>query len=114
LDPNFVTSLYLSDDDVEMALFHAYLRYWNASDEEREQLLARIRRYESKAIANELNEKEGMWRSYYPYISIWLFEQLGSPRAGWVPSSWAHDNGGGTAADLIPNKSLFVDAQQGQ
>ena len=114
LDPNFVTSLYLSDDDVEMALFHAYLRYWDASDEEREQLLARIRRYESRAIANELNEKEGLWRSYYPYISIWLFEQLGTPRAGWVPSSWAHDNGGNTGADLIPNKSLFVDAQQAQ
>ena len=93
LDPNFVAELYLQDNDVEMALFHAYQRYWEASERERTALRARINRFESEAAARRLADIEADWVARYPYVPIGLFELLGPapevtvPRGGWADSS---------------------------
>ena len=89
LDPNFVTSLYLEGDDVEMALCHAYMRYWEASPRERRSLRARITRYESQAAAHRLSEMEHAWKSSFPYMNEGLFELVGKLKTRAVPESWA-------------------------
>ncbi|MGM0577267.1 MAG: hypothetical protein ACQEXJ_16190 [Myxococcota bacterium] len=89
LDPNFVTSLYLRENDVEMALFHAYLRYWEAGEKERRALRRRITRYESEAAAQRLANLEERWKAHYPYVPFGLFELLGPPRDRALPESWA-------------------------
>ena len=38
MDPNFLTEMHLQRNDVEMALFHAYNRYWEANEREKEAL----------------------------------------------------------------------------
>ncbi len=93
LDPNFVAELYLQENDVEMALFHAYQRYWEASERERAALRARINRFESEAAARRLADTEASWKARYPYVPIGLFELLGAapevsvPRGGWADAS---------------------------
>jgi hypothetical protein len=89
LDPNFITALYLEENEIDMALFYAYLRYWEASEREKEALRARITRYESRAAARALTDLEASWRSSYGYIPFGLFELVGSPRVIDVSSAWA-------------------------
>ncbi len=91
LDPNFVAELYLRESDVEMALFHAYLRYFEASDREKDSLLGRINRYESTAVAEELARTEAEWRATWPYLPLTLYELLGSEVKGGVPASWIRE-----------------------
>ena len=89
LDPNFVTALYLEENEVDMALFYAYLRYWEASDREKEALRARIRRYESESAARALSDQEASWKSSYEYVPFGLFEFVGAPDSISVARSWA-------------------------
>lgn len=88
LDPNFVTELYLRRNEVGMALFHAYLRYWESSDREREALRGRITRYESEAAAMGLARTETRWKADYPYVPFGLYELLGPDRGLGVPTAW--------------------------
>lgn len=88
LDPNFVTELYLQRNDVSMALFHAYLRYWESSERERASLRGRITRYQSAAAATRLERIEDRWKSDYGYMPFGLFEALGPEREGLPPSTW--------------------------
>jgi hypothetical protein len=89
LDPNFVAELHLRRNDIQMALFHSYQRYWEASDRERGALRKRIARYESESAANRLKDIETYWKSDYPYMEIGLFELLGPRYQPSVPESWA-------------------------
>jgi len=89
LDPNFVTALYLEENEVDMALFYAYLRYWEASDREKEALRGRITRYESESAARALMEQEAAWKGSYGYLPFGLFEFVGAPTTIAVGSSWA-------------------------
>ncbi|MEC9071327.1 MAG: hypothetical protein VX938_03070 [Myxococcota bacterium] len=89
LDPNFVTALYLEENEVDMALFYAYLRYWEASDREKEALRARITRYESESAARALTDQEAAWKSSYGYLPFGLFEFVGAPNTIAVDASWA-------------------------
>ncbi len=95
LDPNFVAELYLQKNDVEMALFHAYLRYWEGSDRERAALRGRITRYESRAVAEHLARVEDRWRQEHPYVPVSLFEQLGERHDEVVRRSWTESGLGG-------------------
>lgn len=99
LDPNFVAELFLQDNDVEMALFYAYQRYWESSEREREALRARITRFESEAAARRLSDTEAQWQDRYPYVPIGLFEQLGPAHELRVPSSWADTSPVGALAE---------------
>ena len=88
LDPNFVSALYLDENEVEMALFHAYLRYREASDREKAALRARITRYESEATARLLEEHDVLWKKAFPYMPFGLYERLGGAPSmearGWA------------------------------
>ena len=88
LDPNFVTELYLQRNEVSMALFHAYLRYWESSDRERASLRGRITRYQSDAAATRLEGIEQRWKTDYGYMPFGLFEALGQEHEGLPPSDW--------------------------
>jgi len=88
LDPNFVTELYLQRNDVSMALFHAYLRYWESSERERASLRGRITRYQSAAAATRLEKIEERWKSEYGYMPFGLFETLGPEHDGLPPATW--------------------------
>lgn len=88
LDPNFVAELYAREDDVEMALFHAYLRYWDASEQERASLRGRIARYESQAAGLRLARIEERWKADYAYMPVGLFEMLGPEQGPVLPRQW--------------------------
>lgn len=87
---NFLSGLYLEEDNVEMALFHTYLRYWEADEEEKEGLRGRIMRYESRAAAKQLEMMEARWKGHFGYLPVELFGLLDTdqePHAlpdGWV------------------------------
>jgi len=99
LDPNFVTEIYLQRNEVSMALFHAYLRYWESSERERTALRGRITRYQSDAAAQRLVEIEERWKRAYGYMPFGLFEALGPEHDGlgpvdWAETGWTQERGG--------------------
>ncbi|MBM4387576.1 MAG: hypothetical protein FJ088_07535, partial [Deltaproteobacteria bacterium] len=79
LDPNFITELYLKKNETRLALFHAYEKYYEANDYEKEQLLKRIEEIE-KGAAGELKNEEERWKSNYPYMPVHLFVFVGDKR----------------------------------
>ncbi|MEZ4269754.1 MAG: hypothetical protein R3F39_25635 [Myxococcota bacterium] len=89
LDPNFVTELYLQESDVEMALFHAYLRYWEANEREKVALRERIAAFESQAASERLESTEKRWRERFPFLPYSLFVLTGPEHDLRVPTSWA-------------------------
>ena len=89
MDPNFLTEMHLQRNDVEMALFHAYNRYWEANEREKEALRGRIGRYESHAAANGLEAIEARWKTSYSYMPMRLFELIGPQQSLSVPNNWA-------------------------
>jgi len=105
MDPNFLTEMHLQRNDVEMALFHAYNRYWEANEREKEALRGRISRYESQAAAEGLKAIEGRWKSSYSYLPMQLFELIGPQQELEVPENWAlasvegHLSGGHQSAE---------------
>jgi len=99
MDPNFLTEMHLQRNDVEMALFHAYNRYWEANEREKEALRGRIGRYESQAAAERLKTIEGRWKTNYSYLPMELFELMGPQQTLAVPDSWAADSDLGASTD---------------
>jgi hypothetical protein len=89
LDPNFVTELFMESNDTQMALFHAYSRYMDASDTEREELRNRIRLMENADIARALEEQDALWKENLPFVTRPFFELVGSPKNRRVPRTWA-------------------------
>jgi hypothetical protein len=77
LDPNFLAELYRVQDDVEMALFQAYLHYWEAGEEERKTLMARIQTLGQSAQAQRFARVEETWKRDFPYLPIGLYELAG-------------------------------------
>lgn len=88
LDPNFVTHLFLENNDTQMALFHAYSGYMDASDEVRQELLNRIRKYESKEVLSAIQERDEAWKRDFPFVSLVFFEFLGKRVPAMVPLTW--------------------------
>jgi len=106
LDPNFISALWVQEDSVEMALFQLYLRYWEASEAEREQLRRRILMYGTRASAERLARIEKRWKAQYPYIPEGLFELLGvdRDRRPHAPRSWARPAWEDTPAVSSPSE----------
>ncbi len=100
LDPNFVTELYLQDSDVEMALFNAYLRYWEANDREKEALRERIAAFESQAASERLESAEARWREQFPMIPYSLYALIGAQHDLRLLTSWA-DPAAVSAAQVV-------------
>jgi len=93
LDPNFVTELFMENNDTKMALFHAYSRYMDASDAEREELRNRIRLMENADIARTLEQQDALWKENLPFVTRPFFELIGSPGMRRVPVSWGDLDG---------------------
>lgn len=96
MDPNFLTEMHLQRNDVEMALFHAYNRYWEANEREKEALRRRIGRFESQAAAETLLAVETRWKASYSYVPMGLFEFLGPQHTLSVPENWAEETTAGS------------------
>ena len=88
LDPNFVTELFMESNDTQMALFHAYSRYMDASDAEREELRNRIRAMENADIARTLEEQDALWKETLPFVTRPFFEFIGAPTNRRIAPSW--------------------------
>jgi hypothetical protein len=76
LDPNFITELYMRNNDTRMALFQAYRAYHEASPMERKYLLRRIEQLESPAAARELALGEERWRARYPFLPFGVYQLI--------------------------------------
>ena len=88
LDPNFVTNLFLENNDTEMALFHAYSRYMDASEAEREELLYRIQQIENADTLEEVARGDREWKEGFPFMKQPLFQLIGHRTERRVPVSW--------------------------
>lgn len=97
LDPNFVTELYMRNNDTRMALFQAYRAYHEASPMERKYLLRRIEQLESPAAARELAQEEERWRARYPFLPFGVFQLIGGGTALSLPTGWRSGVGAGAA-----------------
>jgi len=76
LDPNFITELYVRNNDTRMALFQAYRAYHEASPMERKYLLRRIEQLESPAAARDLALGEERWRARYPFLPFGVYQLI--------------------------------------
>jgi len=88
LDPNFVTNLFLENNDREMALFHAYSRYMDASEAEREELRYRIQQIENEDALEEVAQGDREWKEGFPFMKQPLFQLIGPRKERQVPTSW--------------------------
>jgi hypothetical protein len=115
LDPNFVTNLYLQQNEKEMALFFALQRYHDGSDEEKEMLLRRVASLISDQAARAILDREAAWKAHFPYVSPVLYELLGPVEQAEVP---LHLEQGTAVEDLLEQKgrprgeSLSTDQQR--
>jgi hypothetical protein len=88
LDPSFVTQLYLGADEAELALFHAYSLYLDASEEERAELRKRIREIESLEQVERLERLDVAWKRDFPFMQRSFFELVGQRELPTLPRSW--------------------------
>lgn len=88
LDASYLTALFAQRDDTKMALFHAYQRYLDASDREREELLGWIRRLESEESYEDLARQERLWKEQLPFVDLQFFAFLGPMTDPRLPASW--------------------------
>ena len=49
----------------------------------------RIARFDNDATAERLARLEALWKDTFPYMPIGLFELVGAPGSGQLPTSWA-------------------------
>jgi len=105
LDPNFVTHLFLENNDTEMALFHAYSAYMDASDEVRQELLNRIQKYESAEVLQKIQKRDAAWKRDFPFVRLVFFEFLGERETSKIPVNWDQLEDIYSASDGVPGKN---------
>lgn len=88
LDATYLTALYAQRNDNKLALFHAYQRYFDASDREREQILAWIRKLEVTESYEDIARQERLWKEQLPFVDLSFFTYLGPMDDGRLPASW--------------------------
>lgn len=88
LSPSFLTALFLDNDDKQLALFHAYSQYIDATDEQRDDILRRIRQIESEEAVMALQRREEEWKTTFPFVPRPFFELLGPTDFYRIPKSW--------------------------
>lgn len=97
LDPSFVTQIYSSNNETELALFHFYNLYLDASEEQRAELLDRIRRLEQSNVVESIARRDAEWKRDFPFVERRFFELLGPiepvhlPRS-FDPAGWLVDD----------------------
>ena len=92
LDPNFVTELYIRNNEKDMALFFALQKYFEASESEKEMLLKRIYYFVSKDAGEFLRMQELKWQGNFPYVSSDLFLLVGAKEDPLPPLDFAAEN----------------------
>lgn len=75
IDPNFVAELFQRDQEDGMAIAYALQKYYEATEDQRNQLLRRISVL-SDALADGIRQEERRWRSNAGYLPIALFAIL--------------------------------------
>lgn len=88
LDASYLTALYAQRDDNKMALFHAYQRYFDASDREREELLGWIQKLEAEESFLDIARQERLWKEQLPFVDLSFFTYLGPLASERLPASW--------------------------
>ncbi len=75
IDPNFVAELFQRDQEDGMAVAYALQKYYEATEDQRNQLLRRISVL-SDALADGIRQEERRWRSNAGYLPVALFAIL--------------------------------------
>lgn len=86
VDPNFLVNLFNRDREERLAAAYALQKYYEATEEQREQLLRRVRVL-SEEMAAGIKDEESRWRRDMPYVSVPLFALIGDPRPPGVSAS---------------------------
>lgn len=76
IDPNFVMELFERTREDRLALSHALERYYDATDEQRREIVKRIG-FISKELAEQVKEEESRWKEEFPFIPIGVYSLLG-------------------------------------
>ncbi len=72
IDPNFVAELFQRGHDDGLAVAYAMQKYYEATEDQRNQLLRRISTL-SDTIAEGIRLEESRWRQHYSHIPVALF-----------------------------------------
>lgn len=76
LPANFIADLFIRKNEYRLALEHAYQLYYEATDEEKEQIRRLIATIEKNG-ADDIKKEEEAWKNDFPYSSIHLYQFLG-------------------------------------
>jgi hypothetical protein len=72
IDPNFVAEIFSGDESGDLAIAYALQKYYEATEDQRKQLLRRIGVL-SQALADGVRDEERRWRARYAFLPITLF-----------------------------------------
>ncbi|NOZ02222.1 MAG: hypothetical protein GXP54_10075 [Deltaproteobacteria bacterium] len=76
IDPNFVAELFERGHEEGMAIAYALQKYYEATDDQRKQLMRRISAI-SQVLAEGIQDEEKRWKAEFPFIPITLFSLVG-------------------------------------
>lgn len=89
IDPNFVAELFERGHEEGLAIAYALQKYYEATDDQRKQLVRRIGTI-SQVLAEGIQGEERRWKSGFPFIPVALFSLVGDPlRSGPRPEVMA-------------------------
>lgn len=88
MDPNFIAELFERGNQEGLALAYALERYYNATENQRKQLLRRISMI-SDVLALQIKAEEQRYRSEFPFLTVPLYSLLGAQTFGpLAPTVW--------------------------
>ena len=76
IDPNFVAELFRREQRDDIAIAYALQKYYEATDEQREQLLRRVSSL-SDEMAAGIKAEETRWKTQMPFLSVSMFSLVG-------------------------------------
>ena len=76
IDPNFLAELFRREQHDEIAIAYALQKYYEATDEQREQLLRRVSAL-SDEMAAGIKDEETRWKRDLPFVPVSLFSLVG-------------------------------------
>ena len=88
VDPLFLVTLYLKNDDIEAASMLATSLYARATPDDQKQLLSRLESVGRGDVADRLRREAKKHDEEMPYVSPGLYRMLGSDDELRVPETW--------------------------
>jgi hypothetical protein len=86
IDPNFLADLYRHDREDGLAAAYALQKYYEATDDQREQLLRRISLL-SEELAKGIRDEETRWHAEMPFLDPTLFSLVGGKMPGGLAAA---------------------------